>query len=413
MLTEIHQQLEQLARFSSTDGPGVTRVLYSQVDQDARNYLKQFCLQRGLEVREDTIGNTFARWVGKKPQLPAVGTGSHIDAIPESGKYDGTVGVLGGLHAIILLQEQGFLPDRSIELLLFNAEEPTRFGIGCLGSRVISGQLPAASVTQLKDQEGVRFDKWRSKAGFSGDIYSCQLSKDYYHAFVELHIEQGPILEAIEKDIGVVTKIAAPSSFSIQLTGEGGHAGCVLMPDRKDAGCAAAEIVLAVEEIAQLSTSPDTVATCGIVKLEPSAVNSIPKAAYLEVDLRDTQVATRDQVLKEIEHRVVEICRKRNVAFDFKMLNRDPPAACHQSIIDRIRLNSDALGYSHQLMISRAYHDSLFMAQLCPTAMIFIPSRGGVSHRPDEYSSPEQIEKGVRVLAATLKDLSDANTVIS
>ena len=406
MLKNIHQHLKELASFSSSGGEGVTRILYSPEDIQARQYLKDLCQHHGLQVREDNIGNTFIRWVGTEPTLPAVGTGSHIDAIPQSGMYDGTVGVLGGLHAVFMLKEAGFQPRRSIEVLLFTAEEPTRFGIGCLGSRVLSGDLSRQQVLALKDSDGVSFAEWRKKAGYDGEIEACRLPPDYYSAFVELHIEQGPILEKVGQDIGIVTKIAAPSSLTIRLTGEGGHAGSVLMLDRKDAGCAAAEIVLAVEHIALNSASEDTVATCGIVRLEPSAVNSIPKSAYLEIDLRDTNPNTRDRALMEIQQAVAGICDKRSIPYELEVLNCDPPAICDQNIVGLISDQCKSLGFSHRNMISRAYHDALFMAQCFPTSMIFVPSRGGVSHRPDEYTEPEQIENGVRVLAASLQALS-------
>ena len=406
MLKNIHQQLEKLASFSSSEGEGVTRILYSQEDLDARQYLKDLCRQHGLRVREDQIGNTFIRWEGTEPELPAVGTGSHIDAIPQSGKYDGTVGVLGGLHAILLLKDEGFQPRRSLEVLLFTAEEPTRFGIGCLGSRVLSGNLSGEQVLALRDSDGGSFAEWRKRAGYDGEIEACRLAPDHYSAFVELHIEQGPILERVGQDIGIVTKIAAPSSLTIRLTGEGGHAGSVLMLDRKDAGCAAAEIVLAVEHIALNSASEDTVGTCGIVRLEPSAVNSIPKAAYLEIDLRDTNPNTRDRALMEIKQAVAGICEKRSIPYELAVVNCDPPAICDAKIVETIVEQCRSLGYSHRHMISRAYHDALFMAQDFPTSMIFVPSRDGVSHRPDEYTAPALIEKGVRVLAGTLKALS-------
>ena len=406
MLRDIHQQLTALASFSSAVGEGVTRVLYSPEDLQAREYLKDLCRQYDLTVREDNIGNTFIRWEGTEPGLAAVGTGSHIDAIPQSGMYDGTVGVLGGLHAILLLKEARFRPRRSIELLLFTAEEPTRFGIGCLGSRVLSGNLSGEQVLALEDPEGVSFSEWRRRAGYDGEVDNCRLAPDHYSAFVELHIEQGPVLEQLGQDIGIVTKIAAPSSLSIRLTGEGGHAGSVLMLDRKDAGCAAAEIVLAVEHIALNSASEDTVGTCGIVRLEPLAVNSIPRSAYLEIDLRDTNPNTRDRALLEIEQAVAGICEKRSISYELKILNRDPPAIGDPGLVETISEQCRTLGYSYRNMISRAYHDALFMAQHYPTSMIFVPSRGGVSHRPDEYTDPGQIEKGVRVLGKTLEVLS-------
>ena len=204
-------------------------------------------------VREDAVGNTFARWNGLDSYAPAVGTGSHIDAIPNAGKYDGVVGVLGGLAAIRALRQNGFRPKHSIELLIFTSEEPTRFGIGCIGSRLLSGTLSAAAARKLTDKDGGALDEVRREAGFSGDLKQVKLSSGYYKAFVELHIEQEPLLERQKIPLGIVTKIAAPASLRILIEGSGGHAGGVLMPDRHDALCAAAELVLAIERVARSS----------------------------------------------------------------------------------------------------------------------------------------------------------------
>src|SRR5437588_12495475 len=163
-------ELESLAAFSDPPAPAVTRIVFSETDPRARRYVKDLCVNAGLVVREDAVGNTFARWIGTQPNLPAIGTGSHIDAIPNAGRYDGTVGVLGGLEAIRALQRSGFRPRRSIELLLFTSEEPTRFGIGCLGSRLLSGTLDPAKASSLTDKEGKTLDEWRAAAGFRGEL---------------------------------------------------------------------------------------------------------------------------------------------------------------------------------------------------------------------------------------------------
>ena len=207
-------------------------------------------------VREDAVGNTFARWAGAEPDLPPVATGSHIDAIPNAGMYDGTVGVLGGLEAIRALARSGYRPRRSIELMIFTSEEPTRFGIGCLGSRLMAGVLDASAGESLIDKEGQTLNRSSARLRILQDPLSdVVLSPGHYSAFVELHIEQGPLLEKKQLEIGVVTAIAAPASLQIEIEGEGGHAGAVLMPDRRDAFLAAAEIALGVEAAAKASGS--------------------------------------------------------------------------------------------------------------------------------------------------------------
>ena len=206
----IDAELEVLATFSDTAAPEVTRIVFSDADLAARKWFKGLCAEAGLAVREDAVGNTFARWVGSGSGV--VGPGSHIDAIPHSGKYDGTVGVLGGLEAIRILQREGFEPRRSIEVLLFTSEEPTRFGIGCLGSRLLSGVLDSTADTHFVDKQGLMLAEVRGRAGFIGDLADVRLPVGYYDAFVELHIEQGPLLERDGIPLGVVNAIAAPAS---------------------------------------------------------------------------------------------------------------------------------------------------------------------------------------------------------
>ena len=276
-----------LAQISEAEPPVVTRVVFGEADLRARAYVKGLCQAAGLTVREDAIGNTFARWEGSDPTLAPIGTGSHIDAIPNAGLYDGCVGVLGGLEAIRVLQKLGFKPRRSIELVIFTAEEPTRFGIGCLGSRMMAGVLTPEQALALRDKEGRGLEEWRTQAGFTGPLDSVAVPRGRFHQFVELHIEQGPFLEQEGIDVGLVTHIAAPASQRIVIEGEGGHAGGKLMPGRKDALAAAAELILALESAAKSTGAIDTVGTVGICDVFPGAVNSIPSRVLITTDVRD------------------------------------------------------------------------------------------------------------------------------
>src|SRR5215467_9194309 len=406
--SQLSTELGTLADFSDSPAPAVTRIVFSETDRRARKYVKDLCTAGGLTVREDAVGNTFARWVGTEPDLPAIGTGSHIDAIPNAGRYDGTVGVLGSLEAIRALQRSGFRPRRSIELLLFTSEEPTRFGIGCLGSRLLSGTLPASKATSLKDKEGKSLDDWRAPAGFHGDLSSTLLPRGHYAGFVELHIEQGPLLEKHGTPLGIVTAIAAPASLRIWVEGEGGHAGAVLMPARRDALCAAAEIILAVEAAAKGTGAIDTVGTTGICDVFPGAINSVPLRVRLEIDVRDIDQARRDSVLAQLQSACDEISSRRRMVVRTEIINSDPPAHCHPRILDALERGAARHNLRSERMVSRAYHDSLFMARITPVAMLFIPCRGGFSHRPDEYASPEAIANGTLVLAEALAELSSS-----
>jgi N-carbamoyl-L-amino-acid hydrolase len=400
-------EIDALAAFSDAEPPAVTRVVFTPTDLKARAWMKARCEDAGLAIRQDAIGNTFARWTGSVPSAPVVGTGSHIDAIPNAGKYDGVVGVLGGLEAIRALQSGGFQPRHPIELLIFTSEEPTRFGIGCLGSRLLSGTLAAESARRLTDNEGNSLEEVRRKVGLAGDLEQVKLSDGYYKAFVELHIEQGPLLEREQKPLGVVERIAAPASLRITVEGAGGHAGGVLMPDRKDALCAAAELILAVEHAARCSGAIDTVATVGICDVFPGAVNSIPSKVRLSVDIRDTNLQRRNRVMQLLDEACRTVEAKRQVALHSELLNADAPAESGPHIVDALQRACQRHGFDFLPMTSRAYHDSLFISRIAPVAMLFIPCRNGYSHRPDEYASPEDISRGVLVLAETLAMLAE------
>ena len=438
LLAELHE----LAAISDCPEPppAVTRVVFTPTDLRARAYLRTLYEAAGLRVHEDAVGNTFARWQGSDPDAAAVGTGSHCDAIPHAGMYDGTVGVLGGLEAIRALERSGYQPRRSVDVIMFTSEEPTRFGVGCTGSRLMSGAMSPAELIGLVDDTGTDYDTIRQQAGFAGELASARLSDNPYSAFVELHIEQGPELEKLliaaqqvnggrptgarttaqelqpqdsftaqtsKMMIGAVTAIAAPATVLFTVTGEGGHAGAVLMPGRRDALAAAAQMAVAIESIARQSPSQDLVATIGQVEVYPGAVNSIPSRVRFPLDLRDTGGENRDQILAEILAAVGRIAAERGVTIEHEVLNADPPAACDPRLVRTITAAASRLGHASTTMISRAYHDSLFMARVAPTAMIFIPCRGGVSHRPDEYASPEAIGAGVATLALTLAELAE------
>ncbi len=405
-------ELQQLAGFTHCEQTGqpevcaVTRIVFSDDDMQARTWLKGLYAEAGLSVREDAVGNTFARWEGAEPGAGAVGTGSHTDAIPHAGMYDGTVGVLGGLVAIRTLKRSGWTPRRSIELVMFTSEEPTRFGIGCLGSRLMSGTLDPAKADALTDSDEKTLAENRVSAGFHGELSGVRLPSSHYQSWVELHIEQGPLLERDGIDIGVVTDIAAPASYRIRIEGFGGHAGALLMPDRRDALCAASEVILTVERAALASGSIDTVATVGTVAVHPGAVNSVPSRVDLQLDIRDTEPDRRETVMLAVRETIHELQARRGVRIHMDEVNADLPAHSDAAIVEAIEAACAREGLSHRRMVSRAYHDTLFLSRIAPTAMIFIPCRNGVSHRPDEFATVEAMQNGVAVLADTLRMLS-------
>jgi N-carbamoyl-L-amino-acid hydrolase len=412
--TRLIDELNTLATFSSVEpsaiGTAVTRIVFTPDDLRARTWLKQLAQAEGLSIREDAVGNTFFRWTGSEPGLPAVATGSHIDAIPHAGMYDGTVGVLGGLEAIRTLKRSGLRPRRSIELVLLTSEEPTRFGIGGVGSRLISGTLSPERADALhgaqRGSEEETLAQVRNAAGFTGPLSSVRLPNGHYHAWVELHIEQGPLLEREGIPLGIVTAIAAPASYRFTIEGIGGHAGALLMPDRRDALCAAAELILSIEKHALATGVVDTVATVGTCDVYPGAVNSVPSRVTLQIDVRDIDPVRREGVMQGVRRDVEAIGVRREVRVSETLVNADQPALSSPHIVAVLDEVCRSYGITPKHMVARAYHDSSFIAGIAPIAMIFIPCRGGVSHRPDEYAAPRDIALGARVLAATLATLA-------
>jgi N-carbamoyl-L-amino-acid hydrolase len=403
-------ELQALASFTdaepASEGTAVTRIVFSADDLRARTWLKGLATAEGFEIRDDAVGNIFIRWAGTKPDLPAVATGSHTDAIPHAGMYDGTVGVLGGLEAMRALKRSGFKPRRSIELIMFTSEEPTRFGIGCLGSRLLSGTLDPTRADTLQDKDETPLSAIRIAAGFAGQLSSVRLSANHYHAWIELHIEQGPLLERENIPLGIVTSIAAPAGYRFTISGLGGHAGALLMPDRKDALCAAAELILSVEKNTLATRAIDTVATVGTCAVHPGAVNSVPSRVTLQLDIRDTNPDRRESVMRAIRSDCDDLRNRRNVTITEELVNADSPAQSSPHIVQLLEATCKEQGIAYKKMVSRAYHDSLFMAAISPIAMLFIPCRNGVSHRPDEFAKPEDIALGTTILARVLAKLA-------
>jgi ureidoglycolate amidohydrolase len=360
----ISAELEKLATFSDAPEPAVTRILWTKPDLDSRAYFIGLCEEAGLSVRQDALGNIFACLEGSDPSLPAIATGSHCDAIPHSGRFDGTVGVFGGLEALRALKQAGFQPRRSLELIFFTSEEPTRFGLGCLGSRAMSGAISVEKLRALEDAEGIDLESARSTAGLRGELESVRLWPGCYEAFVELHIEQGPLLENEGLPLGIVSAIAAPATLRLTIEGEGGHAGARLMPGRRDALLAASELALAVEKAALGTGAIDTVGTTGFFQIHPGAVNSIPSQARVEIDVRDIKGQRRDAVVSQICRSWEEISTRRGVGGTIETLNSDPPATCAANVVEAAQGAAKEVDLPYKDMVSRAYHDALFMASL-------------------------------------------------
>ena len=302
--TRLQNELKTLATFTgvepAAEGTAVTRIVFSPDDLRARNWLKDLAAAEGFHIREDAVGNTFIRWHGTEPGLPAVATGSHTDAIPHAGMYDGTVGVLGGLEAMRALKRSGLQPRRSIELVMLTSEEPTRFGIGCLGSRLISGTLDPNRADTLKDKDDAALAIVRTAAGFTGSLASRTTAGGSLPRLARTPHRARPPARTRRHTDRHRHQHRRPRGYRFTITGLGGHAGALLMPDRRDALCAAAELILSIERHALATGAIDTVATVGTCDVYPGAVNSVPSRVLLQLDIRDIDPARRESVMQAV-----------------------------------------------------------------------------------------------------------------
>jgi hydantoinase/carbamoylase family amidase len=403
----LHERIVQLAEINSgRDGGGITREVYTADYDRAVEFVSELMRDAGLATRVDAAGNLFGRWEGSAPGDPRVLTGSHFDTTLNAGRFDGVVGVLGAIEAVRQLRAAGVQPRRSIEVVGFAGEEP-RFGAGCIGSRAMVGTITRAQLDEMRDRDGVSVAQAMSERGLDPDrLEDALLDADNVHVFVELHIEQGGVLETSGAEIGVVERIAAPHDLRVTLTGSAMHAGATPMRLRRDALAGAGEIVLELERLALASPSGSTVGTVGVLRVSPCAVNVIPGEVEMDIDVRDSDLEAREEVVAALRAKLEETARRRGLELTVSTLTRDDPAACSPAVIDAVRDAAEELGVKHVAMISGAYHDAMVLGAKVPMGMIFVPSAGGLSHHPDEYTSPAEIDRGVQVLAGTLTRLA-------
>lgn len=405
----IGEQLEHLA--SLNDDPaagGITREVFTPTYQLANDYVAGLMEQAGLAARVDAFGNLFGRIEGSSPALPAVLTGSHIDTTLNAGAYDGVLGVIGAVEAVGALRATGWQPERAVEVVCFAGEEP-RFGSGCLGSRALTGTISRDELDTMLDRNGVSIAEAMRSVGLDPDrVGDAVLDPAGVHAFVELHIEQAGVLEAAGIAVGAVTHIAAPHDLLVRITGVAAHAGATPMTLRRDAFAGAVEASAELERLARESPSGSTVATVGVVRVGPGAINVIPGEVELHVDIRDYDLSARVAVVGAFRAALDKIAGRRGLTVTVDTITHDEPAVCSPIVVDAVRGACSEIGQPYLDVISGAYHDAMVLGAQVPIGMIFVPSAGGISHSPLEFTAPADIECGVRVLAATLRRLAAA-----
>jgi hydantoinase/carbamoylase family amidase len=406
-VTALHEAIAELAQFNDDPGAGgITREVYTPTYASALEWVAERMRAAGLQTRLDVVGNLFGRWPGADPDAPIVLTGSHVDTTLNAGRYDGVLGVLGAIEAVRALRAAGVCPRRGIDLVAWAGEEP-RFGTGCVGSRAAAGELEPADLDRLRDRDGTSMADALRTAGFEPDrLAQARIDPDSVHALVELHIEQGIVLETHGDPIGAVTAIAAPHDFRLTFRGAATHAGATPMGLRRDALAGAAEAMVALERLARESPSATTVGTVGVLRLRPGAINVVPGEVELDVDIRDSDLAAREQVVGAVVAAAREIAERRDLDVAITPIVEDVPVLCDPRVVQASEAACRELGLACRRMTSGAYHDAMVLGRHVPVGMIFVPSAGGVSHHPDEYTAPEDLDRGVQVLAGTLARLA-------
>lgn len=375
------------------------RLAYSREEKEATDYFIELCREAGLRVTCDAAGNVIGRRPGLNSALPAVGIGSHLDTVIEGGKYDGVTGTLAALEMVRSLNDRHIRTRHPIEVYSFACEESARFGFSQIGSKLIAGLIGKKEIADLTDKEGKSIRTVFKDRGLDFErIEEAGRTHHTLSVFLEMHIEQGPILESRNKDIGVVTGIAAPTRYSICIKGHAAHSGSTPMDQRQDALIGAAKIAIELEQAARREMTYGTVATVGDIEIEPGAMNVVPGETQLKVDIRSISRSSKERVVRTLKRAITQLSGERHLKIEVTLLSDETPVPMDPRVIATFERICREKGISCLKLPSGAGHDTMNMATLCPAGMIFVPSAGGISHHPDEHTDMAQIEKGIEVL---------------
>ncbi|MBW1842865.1 MAG: M20 family metallo-hydrolase [Deltaproteobacteria bacterium] len=391
----------ELAAIGATEGGGVDRQAFSEEDRLARRLVHLWATELGARPEVDAIGNLFFRYPGTDEQLPSVLTGSHLDTQPTGGKFDGAFGVMAGLEALEALRASGISAERSIDLVIWANEEGCRFHPSTMGSAVRAGEISLETALRTRDESGGSVREYLDLAMRDFDGVSRRSFETHYHAYLEAHIEQGPVLERSHATIGAVTGIQGLRQFEVEIRGCEAHAGTTPRAARRDALIGASEFIAAFS--AETRDPEDSIRfTVGAFDVYPGALNTIPGRVTFTIDLRHPDEATLDELERRLN---VRISSMSPCDAEIRRIIQSPYTAFDAALINEIVLTSERLGYDVRKLISGATHDARFMAASCPTAMIFIPCKEGVSHNAEESASAEHVASGTRVLADVIGNL--------
>jgi N-carbamoyl-L-amino-acid hydrolase len=392
------KDFEELKQFGLLDNGGATRVAFSKEDLDARDWLRKVMEEAGLTVSIDAFGNMRGRREGTS-DLPVVMVGSHIDTVPEGGHFDGIIGVLAAIEIVRTLNDNNIQTKRPIEVINFSAEESSRFGVATLGSKALAGKVDLETLKKLVDKNGTSLYQALKDGGYDADnIESAKVDPESIYAFLEMHIEQGPVLETKKCPVGIVTSIAAPTRFKVTVSGRADHSGNTPMDMRQDALTGASEIALGVERIASSEAGERTVGTVGYMYVTPGAMNVVPGKVELGIDIRDVSMESKDKAVKAVTDLMDEIAQRRNLEIEYVQLCNDEPVALSEKVIETLKDTAKKIDLPYNVMPSGAGHDAMNMAKFTEVGMIFVPSVDGISHNIAEFTEMSEVCTGTDLL---------------
>ncbi len=384
----------ETAQFGATAKGGVRRLTLSDLDRRVRDWFVDACKKAGCTITIDDMGNIFARRPGRNPALPPIAVGSHLDTQPSGGKFDGIIGVLSGLELLRTLNDAGIETEAPIEVIDWTNEEGSRFAPAMLASGVFAGKFSRDYAYAREDREGKSFGAELERIGYRGD---APCGAHPLAAFFEIHIEQGPILEAEGKTIGVVTDVQGMRWYEATVEGEDCHAGTTPMPMRKDALLASARMIAAINAIG-LRHAPHAVATVGLIEASPNSRNVIPGKTFFTIDIRHPEDAVLAAMEAEITAELNAIAAADGITLALERVWNSPPVHFAEECVGAVRDAARDLGYAWREIISGAGHDAAYVAAVAPTAMIFVPCERGISHNELEKAEPEHVAAGANVL---------------